>query len=179
MAMEPPTPSRPSDSPQSFRETTAARPWMRAIGVALLMAAVVTVVVVVVSGPPFFRDQTSAAVSLVVGSVLEVALGLVSIINRITLEVDTQHVTLGFWPIWKKRIPSEDIADVAPTQLNPVMFGGLGLRRIPGRRWGLLFSAGAGLVVTRRSDGAAFYIRTNHADDAIAAFRRRSAAQGD
>jgi hypothetical protein len=155
---------------QSYSESTAARPWMRAGGVFMLVAAVFMVVVLVTSGASFFSGQTYAAISALLGAFLLIAFGIISILNRITLKVDAHQVTLAFWPIWKKRIPRDDIKEITMADLNPVKFGGLGLRRVPGRTWALLFSGGPGLAITRESDGATFYIRTNHATEAIAAF---------
>ena len=162
--------SQTNGESHSFSESTAARLWMRVGGVFMLVAAVFMVVVLVISDASFVGDQTYAAISGLVGAFLLIALGIISILNRITLEVDPHQVTLAFWPIWKKRIPRDDIKELALADLNPVKFGGLGLRRVPGRTWGLLFSGGPGLVFTRKSDGANFYIRTNHATEAIAAF---------
>lgn len=136
----------------------------------MLVAAVFVVGVVVISGASFVGDQRYAAVSGLMGAFLLITLGIISILNRITLEVDAHQVTLAFWPIWKKRIPRDDIKELKMADLNPVKFGGLGLRRVPGRTWGLLFSGGPGLVISRKSDGANFYIRTDHATEAIAAF---------
>ncbi len=140
---------------------------MRAIGVLLIVAAVVVVVVVLEGG---FHHQSFAAASASLAAALMIVIGTVSIVNRITLDVDTQRVSLGFWPIWKQNIPRDDIEELTTADLNPVRFGGLGLRRVPGRTWGLLFTGGPGLAVSRKSDGATFYIRSDHADEAIAAF---------
>ena len=163
-------PSRTDGESHSFSESTAARPWMRIGGIFMLVAAVFMVVVLVISGASFVGNQTYAAVSGLLGAFLLIALGIISIINRIILEVDAHQVTVAFWPIWKKCIPRDDIKELTMTDLNPVKFGGLGLRRVPGRTWGLLFSGGPGLAVTRKSDGATFYIRTDRATEAIAAF---------
>jgi len=165
-----PEPLQTNGESHSFRESTAARPWMRAGGVFMLVAAVFMMVVIVISGASFVNNQTYAAVSGLVGAFLLIALGSVCMLNRITLEVDAHQVTLAFWPIWKRSIPRDDVNELTMADLNPVKFGGLGLRRVPGRTWGLLFSGGPGLLVTRKSDGANFYIRTNHAAEAIAAF---------
>jgi hypothetical protein len=154
---------------RSFSKITAARPWMRAGGVFMLVAAVFIVVVLVGAGAPS-SNQTYAAISGLLGAALLITFGIISILNRITLEVDTHNVTVAFWPIWKKRIPHDDIMELTMVDLNPVKFGGLGLRRVPGRTWALLFSSGPGLAITRKSDGATFYIRTDHANEAIAAF---------
>lgn len=135
----------------------------------MLVAAVFIVVVLMISGVSF-SDQTYAAISGLSGAALLIGLGIIGILNRITLEVDTHNVTVAFWPIWKKRIPQDDIKELTMADLNPVKFGGLGLRRVPGRTWALLFSGGPGLAITRKSDGATFYIRTDHANEAIAAF---------
>jgi hypothetical protein len=142
---------------------------MRAGGVFMLVAAVFIVAVLLGDGTPV-SDQTYAAISGILGAALLITFGIISILNRITLEVDTHNVTIAFWPIWKKHIPHDDIMELTMANLNPVKFGGLGLRRVPGRIWALLFSGGPGLAITRKSDGATFYIRTDHANEAIAAF---------
>ena len=141
---------------------------MRAVGI-LILAAAVVVAVVVLRGT--FHDQAGAAVSASLGATLGIVIGVIGIINRITLEVDTQQVSLGFWPIWKVKIRRDDIEELSAVDLDPVKFGGLGLRRVPGRTWGLLFSGGPGLAVCRKTDRTTFYIRTDHAKEAIEAFR--------
>ena len=164
----PPQPFQPKRSPHFFSETTVPRPWMRAGGV-LILAAAVIVAVVVLRGT--FQHETGAAVSASVSAALGIVLGVLVIICRITLEVDPQQVSVGFWPIWKKTIRRDDIDEFKAVDLDPARFGGLGLRRVPGRTWGLLFTGGPGLAVSRKSDHATFYIRTDHEDEAIAAFR--------
>lgn len=135
----------------------------------MLVAAVFVVVVLVISGA-LFSNQTYAAIVGLLGASLLIALGIISILSRITLEVDAHKVTVAFWPIWKKRLPRDDIKELMITNLNPAKFGGLGLRRVTGRTWALLFSGGPGLAITKKSDGATFYIRTDHATEAVAAF---------
>lgn len=164
----PPQPFEPKSSPPSFCETTAARPWMRVGGVFILVAAVV-VAVVVLRGT--FHEQAGAAVGATLSAALGIVIGIFGIINRITLEVDTQQVTLGFWPIWQRKILRDDIEELSAVDLDPARFGGLGLRRVPGRTWGLLFTGGPGLAVSRKSDHTTYYIRTDHSSEAIAAFR--------
>ena len=163
-----PTPLPPKNTPQFFSEVTTAPTWMRAIGV-LILAVGVVVAVVVLSGE--LHHQVGAIVSASMSAALGIALGFFGIRNKITLAVNPKQVTLGFRPIWKKVIPRDEINELAAADLDPVQFGGLGLRRVPNRTWALLFTGGPGLVVSRKSDGAAFYIRTNRADEAIAAFR--------
>lgn len=164
-------PPQPNSNPQRFSETTLARPWMRAIGVLILVAAVLIVAVLVFGGTSAFHGQIFAMLAASISAALGLVIGTVGVLSRITLDINPRQATLGFWPIWRKTIPRDDVSHIIVAQLNPVVFGGLGLRRVPGRTWGLLFTGGAGLTVSRKSDGATFTIRTDWADQAIAAFR--------
>jgi hypothetical protein len=139
--------------------------------VLILVAGIGIAVVVALWGMSLFGHETFAVLSAAISAALGIALGIVGIINRITLEVDAQGVNLGYWPIWKVRMSRDDLEKLTPAVLDPAMFGGLGLWRMPGKKWGLLLSGGPGLIATRKSDRATFCVRTDHADEAIAAFR--------
>ena len=167
----PQQPLQPNRNPQTFSETTLAKPWMRAIGALILVAALSTAAVLVFAGTSAFHHQIFSILGASMSAAIGLAIGVVGILSRITLDVDARQVTFGFWPIWSEKIPHDDIAQFTAMDLNPIRFGGLGLRRVPGRTWGLLFTGGPGLSVSRKSDGATFYIRTDHAEEAIAAFR--------
>jgi hypothetical protein len=164
-------PLQPTGSPETFSEITFARPWMRAIGALILVAALLIAAVLVFISTSALHRQIFAILGASISAAIGLVIGVVGIFSRITLDVDARQVTLGFWPIWRKKIPHDDVAQFTAADLNPIRFGGLGLRRVPGGTWGLLFTGGPGLSVSRKSDGVTFYIRTDHAEEAIAAFR--------
>jgi hypothetical protein len=144
---------------------------MRAIGVLILVAALLIVAVLVSTGAAVFHRQIVPLLAASISALIGLVIGVVGILSRITLDVDPRQVTLGFWPIWRRTIPHDDISQFIAAELNPIRFGGLGLRRVPGRTWGLLFTGGPGLAVSRKSDGSTYYIRTDYAEEAIARFR--------
>jgi ABC-type multidrug transport system fused ATPase/permease subunit len=169
-------PLQPNSGPPTFSETTLARPWMRTIGALILVAALLIAAFLVFTGASAFHRQIFPLVAASISAAIGLVIGVVGILSRIKLDVDARQVTLGFWPVWQKKIPLDDIAQFTTADLNPAKFGGLGLRRVPGRTWGLLFTGGPGLSVSRKSDGATFYIRTDRAEEAIAAFRGTNTA---
>ncbi|MET4706082.1 hypothetical protein [Frigoribacterium sp. UYMn621] len=169
-------PNQRDNGPQTFSETTLARPWMRAIGVLIVVAALVIAAVLVFRGASAFHRQIFPLVAASISAAIGLVIGIVGILSRITFDVDARQVTLGFWPLWRKKIPHDDIAQFTTADLNPARFGGLGLRRAPDRTWGLLFTGGPGLSVSKKSDGSTFYIRTDRAEEAIAAFRGTNTA---
>jgi len=78
-----------------------------------------------------------------IGLVLS-AVALVAVLRACgsTIRIDRAHLTLGFSPFWRSRLPRSRIIDITTVTVRPWEdFGGWGIKGSP-RRKGLLYSAG-------------------------------------
>lgn len=81
---------------------------------------------------------------MLVGAALGVAVG----ISHIAVSVDEGQVTVGFWPLYRRTLTHDEITSFEFVEnVRPVSFGGIGYRRVPGGRIGLLWSGGPGVEI--------------------------------
>lgn len=98
--------------------------------------------------------------------------------SQLTVQVDVSGLTLrsGRLPVRLGRIPAHDVVGLRAEELDPMLWGGYGLRRSRGRV-GYLVTGGRGLVV-HRADGLSFGVELTDVDPVPAvSVLRRAAVQ--
>ncbi|NCT91857.1 hypothetical protein GXB85_12975 [Cellulomonas sp. APG4] len=147
--------------------------WLRGVGwgvVVLSLGAVGLVVAVVPWDNPGLL-LASAVPSLVGG-----ALGVAIVRAEISVDWSDDGLALRFRPLWRGELAPSAIAEVSAVErIDPVRYGGVGLRRVPGRRMGLLFDAGPGIRVVA-TDGMVYEVRVENPSTVLADLARRSPA---
>ncbi|WP_250447654.1 hypothetical protein [Actinotalea sp. C106] len=152
-------------------DVRSAPGWLRAVawaGVALSLGAVGLVVALV----PW--DNPGLLISSAVPSLVGVALGVALLRAEIRLAWSDAGLQMTFRPLWRAHLAPEAIIEVGEVErIRPASYGGVGLRRVPGRRTGLLFDAGPGIRVVA-SDGMVYEVRVDEPQSLLAELARRA-----
>ncbi len=124
--------------------------------------------------------MTSPWIGLLVSLVAVGATGLTAAWSRVEIRVDDRGLTLRsqVLPVTVLRVPAEEVLGVEATDLDPMAWGGIGLRWLPDRT-AYIVRGGPGLVVHRAS-GRRFGAEITEGEQVAAAGARallRSAGQ--
>lgn len=107
--------------------------------------------------PGILIPVTAMAVSAALG----VAIG----ISHISVSVDEGQITVGLWPLYRRTLAHDEVASFKLVEdVRPVSFGGIGYRRVPGGRIGLLWSGGSGVEIDT-TDGKHITVVIDEADE--------------
>ena len=118
------------------------------------------VVVVLMGVSTYFLGRESVGRGLAVALLGLVLAGFVAAWTRVTVHVGAEGMTFrsALAPITLKRIPAEQVLGVEVRELDPMKWGGLGLRWLSDRT-SYIVSGGPGIVVHRTS-GRRFAVET-------------------
>lgn len=160
------------------RQVREVRPWstdldsrtMRVIGWGVLAVFAVALVVVLVGG----QGWVAALVLVLVGAGTW-ALALAWSAVRVEVDVDGLQVRSRVAPVRLVRVAAEEVAGVAVQDLDPMRWGGIGLRPSPDRTSFIVDEGGPGLVVYRR-DGRRLALQVTEGD-AVARYGARELLQ--
>ena len=145
---------------------------LRAQGLGLLGVFVVTAAVVLLMGEGVTMALGVLAFGLVAG-------GLALAWSRVRVVVDADGLLIGsrVLPVRLLRVPAEDVLGVEVKDLDPMAWGGIGLRPLPDRT-SYVVDGGPGLVVWR-ADGRRLAVQVTEGDGtARAGARALSRAAG-
>lgn len=139
--------------------TQVSSPTLRVIGWVTLVVFAATTVVTVVAG------ESLALVALVV-LVGGGAAGLALAWSAVRLEVDQTGLSVRsrVLPVQVARVPAEQVAGVEVLDLDPMRWGGVGLRALP-ERTAYIVDGGPGIVVWKR-DGRRLALQVAEGDAA-------------
>lgn len=139
---------------------------MAVIGWGVLGTFAVTVVVLLLAGESLTLTLVVAVLGLLVG-------GLALAWSAVRLEVgqDGLEVRSRVVPVRLARVPAEDVAGAEVQQLDPMRWGGIGLRPLPERTSYIADHGGPGMVVYRR-DGRRLALQVTEGDAAARAGAR-------
>lgn len=148
------------------RQVREVRPWsteldsrtMQVIGWGVLAVFAGALAVVVLGG----QGWVTALVVALVG-VGTWALALAWSAVRVEVDADGLQVRSRVVPVRLARVPAEEVAGVAVQDLDPMRWGGIGLRPLPDRTSFIVDQGGPGLVVYRR-DGRRLALQVTDGD---------------
>lgn len=148
------------------RAVRAVQPWsteldsrtMRVLGWGVLAVFAVTLGVVLLDGQGWV---TALVVALVGTGTWALALAWSAV--RVEVDADGLQVRSRVFPVRVARVPAAEIAGVAVQELDPMRWGGIGLRPLPDRTSFIVDDGGPGLVIYRR-DGRRLALQVTEGD---------------
>lgn len=166
-------PERARTQPLRGRAVRPVEPWatevasatMKVIGWGLAAVFAVTAGVVVVSGESLVLV---ALVVLVGGGAALLAVAWSAVLLRV--DEDGLEVRSRVLPVRVARVPAEDVVGVEVLDLDPMRWGGVGLRALP-ERTAYIVDGGPGIVVWKR-DGRRLALQVTEGDAAARAGAR-------
>jgi hypothetical protein len=147
-----------------FRETFTGSLWLAIAGWATLVFLVVVTAIatpVVVSNSDRIGGWVIAL--LIVAFILILGAGLLGVIRRISVSVDSTHVDAYLTPFRVMHIPLAQIERVDVAEVGLGQAGGVGWRIVGSDRF-VLWSAGPSVWLRLRAGGSRI-LRTNRADE--------------
>ncbi|GGK82496.1 hypothetical protein GCM10011509_33820 [Ornithinimicrobium pekingense] len=138
---------------------------LRVIGWGLLVVFAVVSVLTLVTGESL---ALVALVVLVVGGAAGLALAWSAV--RVRVDAEGLSVRSQVLPLQLARVPSEGVAGVEVLDLDPMQWGGIGLRALP-ERTAYIVDGGPGIVVWKR-DGRRLALQVTEGDAAARAGAR-------
>ncbi|WIE75065.1 hypothetical protein [Curtobacterium sp. MCSS17_007] len=160
----------------AYEETVRSGRVMTVIGWAVIATAV-GIATLVLAVPAGWQDQPPTASDvgvLVVTLAVTVALGIGSVLMRMTVRVD-EVLEVRVRPWWyRRRVAPEQITSAEVVHMTGGNSGGLGIRLVPGGT-AVLLDGGPGVQVTIRG-ARSLRFRCNDPEAVVAALRARGAA---
>jgi hypothetical protein len=160
--------------PAPYEEALPSGRLMPVVGIALIVIAVGAVALPLVVPPSPGKDMGPGDVAVLVGTLaVTVALGVGVVRMRQTIRID-DVLEVRVTPFWyRRRIPLDRIASVAPMDVTGLNSGGWGIRLIPSGT-AILLDSGPGVHVTVRGKRALRF-RCSDPDALVAALEARGA----
>jgi len=110
----------------------------------------------------------------IAGLLVGAALGVAISISHIAVAVDGRQTSAGLWPLYRCTLAHDEIASCTLVEnVHPAGFGGIGYRRIPGGRIGLLWSGGTGVEIAT-AEGQRITVVLDQAEELHTALSRIS-----
>lgn len=113
-----------------FRERHRAPSWIRILGVIVAAGSAAGLAASIPSLPTRTGADASA---LVVALSVGIALGLSAATQALLITVRDGTLVIALTPFFRKTLPTTQIASVSATTINPAGYGGVGIRRAPGK----------------------------------------------
>ena len=153
-----------------FRYRQSAPAGIKALGVVIAAACLVFIVVAAAAA-----DGDWAIFVPILGLLAGTGLGVGIALSNLYVSVRHGQLTFGISPLWQRTLDLKDITAVERIdQVSPAAFGGIGYRRVPGKKTGLLWNGGPGVVIRTSADESITIVLDNA--DALADDLSRSIA---
>ena len=131
-----------------FTYKQPAPAWIMVLGVVILVSCLGFIILAIREA-----DGDMTILIPIVGLLLGAVLGAGIARSRLYVSHQGDRLLFGLSPLWRRSIDLEDVTSVERIDtVSPAAFGGVGYRRVPGGKTGLLWKAGPGIVIHTTSN---------------------------